>query len=317
MKEINDKVKVSVIVPNYNHAKYLRQRIDSIIEQTFSDYEIILLDDCSTDNSREILLTYQDNSHLSHIVFNKENSGSPFLQWEKGIQLAKGEYIWIAESDDYASPFFLEYTVNALESHPGATVCYTDFYIVDSSGKTFDNVGYYEWEEDGNTYLFQSREFLKSHIIDRNSIYNASAVVFKREDCFLNISQAYKNMRYAGDWLFWIEQCRKGDVVEIRKKLNYFRKHLNNTTNKGNETGEVVAELIQIKKHIYKNIPLSWQERMIDKVSFYRYVKYYPMPQSLKKELLKSLDVEIGMTCVTYFIGLKLKSYLKHFKHKK
>ena len=103
--------KVSVIVPNYNHASYLKQRIDSILNQTFQDFEVIILDDCSTDNSLEVLSHYKNHNKVSHCVFNDTNSGSTFKQWDKGIQLAKGEWIWIAESDDWAEPEFLE-TIN-------------------------------------------------------------------------------------------------------------------------------------------------------------------------------------------------------------
>ena len=94
---------VSVIVPNYNHARFLRRRIDTILGQTFLDFELILLDDCSTDNSRDILTAYADDSRV-RIEFNATNSGSTFKQWNKGVRLGKGKYVRIAESDDYADP---------------------------------------------------------------------------------------------------------------------------------------------------------------------------------------------------------------------
>ena len=97
---------VSVVVPNYNHGRFLPQRIDSILGQTFQDFELILLDDCSTDNSRMILSSYAGDPRV-RIEFNSANSGSPFKQWNKGVRLARGEYVWIAESDDYAEPRFL------------------------------------------------------------------------------------------------------------------------------------------------------------------------------------------------------------------
>src|SRR6516225_7688773 len=98
---------VSVIVPNYNHARYLRRRVDSIVDQTYQDFELILLDDCSTDGSREVLQSYADDPRV-RIEFNDENTGTPFKQWNRGVRMARGRYIWIAESDDYAGPRFLE-----------------------------------------------------------------------------------------------------------------------------------------------------------------------------------------------------------------
>ena len=100
--------KVSVIVPNYNYEQYLPERIDSILNQTYTDFELILLDDASTDGSATLIEKYKDNPHVSHVVINEENSGSPFRQWMKGIVLARGEWVWIAEADDLCEPAFLE-----------------------------------------------------------------------------------------------------------------------------------------------------------------------------------------------------------------
>src|SRR6185312_2167115 len=115
---------VSVIVPNYNHAKFLDQRIDSIINQTYQQFELIILDDCSTDNSREIIEQYRMHPKVSKIVFNEVNSGSPFEQWEKGIGLATGEYIWIAESDDYADERFIESLMALIKIEPETGLAY-------------------------------------------------------------------------------------------------------------------------------------------------------------------------------------------------
>ena len=100
--------RVSIIVPNYNHARYLPDRLLSIEQQTYQDFEIILLDDCSTDNSRDLIFNYASNPKVSQCILNEKNSGSPFIQWVRGISLAQGEWIWIAESDDLADPMFLQ-----------------------------------------------------------------------------------------------------------------------------------------------------------------------------------------------------------------
>ena len=76
---------VSVIVPCYNHAPYLQARIDSIINQTYQNFELILLDDLSPDNSAEIILSYKNHPKVSHCIINEKNSGSTFAQWNKGL----------------------------------------------------------------------------------------------------------------------------------------------------------------------------------------------------------------------------------------
>src|SRR5512136_264482 len=105
--------RVSVIVPNFNHAPYLTWRIDTILGQTFPDLELLILDDGSTDRSRRIIEKYRGRPRVS-IQVNPVNSGSVFRQWEKGLSLAAGDYVWIAESDDWAAPTFLERLVPVL-----------------------------------------------------------------------------------------------------------------------------------------------------------------------------------------------------------
>jgi glycosyltransferase involved in cell wall biosynthesis len=114
---------VSVIVPNYNHARYLRQRIETVLRQSFQDFEIILLDDCSTDESRSILSSYARDPRV-RIDFNNVNSGSTFKQWNKGVRLARCKYIWIAESDDYADERLLERLVPVLENDPAVAFAF-------------------------------------------------------------------------------------------------------------------------------------------------------------------------------------------------
>ena len=105
---------VSVVIPNYNHAPYLPQRIESVLNQTFRDFEVIILDDKSTDGSVEIIRRYSGDPRVVEIIVNEENSGSPFSQWKRGVEKAKGEWVWFAESDDYAEPDFLERMLSAV-----------------------------------------------------------------------------------------------------------------------------------------------------------------------------------------------------------
>src|SRR5580700_7655431 len=114
---LSPRPKVSVIVPNYNHADFLPQRINSILGQTFQDFELILLDDHSNDESQSILAKYADDPRVM-MKFNEVNSGGTFRQWNRGVRLAQGEYVWIAESDDYADEKLLQRLVAVLDADP-------------------------------------------------------------------------------------------------------------------------------------------------------------------------------------------------------
>ena len=125
---------VSVIVPNYNHARFLAERVESILRQTYQDFELILLDDCSQDDSRGVLERYGSDPRV-RLEFNEANSGSPFKQWAKGVRMSQGKYVWVAESDDYADARLLERLVAALESDERIAFAYCRSWGVDANGK--------------------------------------------------------------------------------------------------------------------------------------------------------------------------------------
>src|SRR6056297_3125162 len=109
--------RVSVIVPNYNHAPYLGRRLRSVFGQTFGDLEAIVLDDASTDDSLAVIAGFEADPRV-RVVPNETNTGNTFRQWNKGAALARGEYLWFAESDDDADPRLLERLVGMLDMHP-------------------------------------------------------------------------------------------------------------------------------------------------------------------------------------------------------
>lgn len=234
--------KVSVIVPNYNHAPFLKQRLDSIFNQTFQDFEVIILDDCSTDNSKDIIEQYRYNSKASHIVYNETNSGSPFKQWAKGFELAQGEYIWIAESDDWAEPNFLKTSVNNIEQNSSASLVFCDS-IFEYQDHTDLNPAFHE-----NKSIL-GKDFIKSYLFLTNCIYNASCVLF-RKDSLLFHNKEFATYQALGDWLFWLSICEKGSVIYVKNPLNHFRMHNSNTTSKKISSGISNTENLQLYKYL-------------------------------------------------------------------
>lgn len=245
-------MKVSVIVPNYRHAPYLRERIESILTQTYQDFELILLDDCSPDNSREILESYKDHPKVSHLICNTENSGSTFRQWEKGFNLAQGKYIWIAESDDFAAPAFLEKCVEQLEKSPDCVIAYTESQIVDSNSKPFSKKFKSAQSSKMECDLWQGKEFVIRNMLIHNSIYNASMVVFRKSA--IPTRNQYTQFRLNGDWLFWCEICLQGMVAHINLKLNSFRQHEAKVTVEQTRTGGALIELSSLYNILFQRL---------------------------------------------------------------
>lgn len=216
---------VSVIIPNYNHAPYLRQRIDSVLNQSFTDIEVILLDDCSTDSSRDIIESYRSNNKVAQIILNDTNSGSTFAQWKKGLAVACGKYVWIAESDDYADPSFLETLVKELDRHPEAVMAFSGSHMVDASGNDIPGMDWDRWKKGApETEFLTGRELAARKLLWTADVYNASMVLFRRLQA-PPIEDVQLTMRYCGDWFFWVNMAMKGGAVEVRRKLNYFRQH--------------------------------------------------------------------------------------------
>ena len=129
-----DLEKVSVVVPNYNYARYLDRRMRSIFDQTYPVFETLVLDDCSTDDSLARLDEIATASRRRfRLISNEENSGSPFAQWERGCRLARGKYVWVAEADDDSDPRFLEEVVTRLR-RDGASFAFSDSVPIDQDG---------------------------------------------------------------------------------------------------------------------------------------------------------------------------------------
>lgn len=218
---------VSVIIPNYCHARYLDQRMQSVLNQSYQNFEVIILDDASPDDgaSRRIIESYREDPHVSHVVYNEVNSGSTFKQWLRGMELARGGLIWIAESDDTCDLNLLATLVNEYTQYPKTVIAYSTSCDMDPDGNIY-NIP----RSRKNRHL-SGTDYIRKYLSYGNSIYNASSCVFKK-DVAMGIDQAYIKYKGAGDWFFWILMAEKGEVSVVNKRLNHYRKHNNNTTAK-------------------------------------------------------------------------------------
>lgn len=267
--------KISVIVPNYNHAPFLKERIDSILSQTYQDFELILLDDCSSDDSRSILERYRNHPKVSHVVINETNSGSPFFQWQKGIELAKGEWMWIAESDDIAEVTFLEEMMESVKPYPTVGLAYCHLKWIDKSGDFMYS------ETDENTVRFYSgKQFLSEKLAYTTTIFNVSSVIFRKSD-YLRIDYTkYSSYRRGGDYMFYIQMSEVCDVVENGKVLDRFRV-LPTSCSHSSDVYVHINEGIAIHDYAIKRSGVS-QVSVLMHIIRYEYQQKY----SLRKKML-------------------------------
>ena len=255
---------VSVIIPGYNHAPYLRERIESVLNQEYPDFEVILLDDCSTDNSADIMQSYASGRYNCQgrevrFVANESNSGNTFKQWAKGISLAKGEFIWIAESDDVAEPSFLRECMARLLANPDAVAAFTWSEMIASDSKVLD----YSWDETWRYKapgVYEGEDFCLHRLVYKNLMYNASMIVFRKK-YYEKVSPHYMQFRHSGDWLFWFKMCMQGKVCEVPQKLNKFRQHPNKVSNDSRSSGRDFEEMAEIQTIISNNLNLCSYNR--------------------------------------------------------
>ncbi|MDT8070866.1 MAG: glycosyltransferase [Terriglobia bacterium] len=239
--------KVSVLVPNYNYERFLSLRLQSIADQTYRDFEVILLDDASTDKSPEIMRQFAARYGWL-LAPNTSNSGSVFKQWNKGLKLARGEYVWIAESDDYADPRFLETLVPVLENNPKCGIVYCESLKIDAGGNPMGEVRptafgtrSERWNHD---FTASGQDEISNFFIQESTIPNASAVLFRRK--FYEIAGGIdESFRLSADYKFWASILATSDLSYIATPLNFFRSH-GATTRSKTRAWEHLAEMLRV-----------------------------------------------------------------------
>lgn len=258
-------LKVSVIIPNYNYANYLKKRIKVIEKQTYPIYELIVLDDCSTDNSREVIDKMAKKYNIK-TIYNEKNSNCVFKQWQKGIEAATGDLIWIAEADDQADKKFLEKMVPCFEDKK-VVLAFCDSKQINTRGKVIrktysDLADEYHSGRYENSYVNDGVDEITNHLIIKNYIYNASGTLIRKGDYkkFLDGCTKYK---LAGDWFFYVQLLTKGKVAYVAETLNYHRIHTNSVT-KTTKKQLHYDEVVSIQEFIKKKYKVP--KKALDKV---------------------------------------------------
>jgi glycosyltransferase involved in cell wall biosynthesis len=286
---------ISVIIPCYNHAPYLVQRIESVLAQTFTDYELILLDDFSKDDSRIILERYCQHPSVSHVVFNTNNSGSPFGQWEKGLQLAQGKWVWIAETDDYAEPDFLEVLYNNALKHENVGISFSSSFWIDDQNVKGEERNYHK-----QSFFREGLQEVHDTLCRDCSIQNVSAALIRR-DVALECIGGLHTYRACGDWIFYTRVLQRSNLVYDERKLNYFRWYHDNTSNKAYKMGLWVSEGMNVLFNIdYSKVRYTWKEA-VALHKFWRWRVIHTKPNRWKN-LLKfaSFNAMIFLNTIRY-----------------
>ncbi|MEM3041641.1 MAG: glycosyltransferase, partial [Nitrososphaerota archaeon] len=184
-------IKVSVIIPTYNYQEYISQSIESVLKQTVQDFEIIVVDDGSTDNTRSVVQVYVDKYPQKVRYIYKENGGVASAL-NVGIQMAQGKYIAWLSADDIFFPTKLEKQLQVFEMYPEVGLCYTDLLVIDGSGRLL--------KEQRSSY-YPNRETRIRELLFKPYI-NGSTAMFRRE-CVEKLGGFDEELNYTADLEFW------------------------------------------------------------------------------------------------------------------
>ena len=234
---------VSVILPNYNYARYLGERIRSILQQTFQDFEFIIIDDASTDDSLAVIDRFADAR--TRLLARPTNSGRVYARWNEAAREAQGEYLLFAGADDYAEPHMLERLVAPL-ADPSVGFSHCRFLGVDGAGAIIQSLiplppdcAFIVADLDRDYFAPCPLEWRR--LLVTNFVWNASGVLLRRE-AFERAGGFDADLQIAADWLLYQEIAREWDVVYLCEPLNSFR-HLEKSVSKRMQGARLVDEL--------------------------------------------------------------------------
>ncbi|RJP95087.1 MAG: glycosyltransferase [Desulfobacteraceae bacterium] len=235
--------KVSIFLWSYNHAKYLREAIDCVLHQIFSDFELFILDDASTDESLEIIYSYSDPR--IQVFKNITNQLGEFP--EVFPQAATGEYIAIHHSDDVWEFDKLEKQVAFLDAHPEVGAAFTNVMIIGEQGESLKDKShpYYNIFKQPNRNRHEWLNFFFHH---GNALCHPSVLI--RKVCYENCGLYRYGLFQLPDFDMWIRLCLKYEIFILPDQLVRFRVHENEETTSGNKP----EKRIRLKYEFYKTL---------------------------------------------------------------
>jgi len=264
---------VSIVVTSFNHAEFLQQRMESLFAQTYSNIEIIVVDDCSTDGSREYLNQYKTNPKVS-LFFLESNKGYVYAS-NYGVSKAKGEYIVFAECDDFSEPDQIASLYQAITTNNNIGVAWSCSNLTNETGNfigtdfpirsaAFQNYCRTDVQIPGSLIL----KFMMHSCV----VPNMSAAMFKKS-LFTRIGGISDKYRLSADLDFWVRMAEVGDFYYLKRPLNYFRTHPDTVRTQLGRSVQLI-EMVDVVFHLKKKVSITWKERIEINIHL-GYVWYY------------------------------------------
>jgi glycosyltransferase involved in cell wall biosynthesis len=273
--------KVSIIIPTYNCEKFIDKTIQSVIDQTYKNWELIIVDDLSTDNSRKILNEWKNKNNKIRLILLNKNSGGPAHPKNIGILYATGEYIAYLDHDDEWLPEKIEKQINILENNPKIGIISCEGITIDENNNVIDMIKIKEVPENGVFPDILSTDFIAS---------NSSMIIPKKVIDKIGKRDENKKIGIAEDREFEMRVASFGyDISVIHEALFKYRIHKNNSSKIGSTQG------------------LNYAEANYKYLSFYKkYNSEYLIFNRLAREYLKLEDMEKSKKFIKLTIQQKM-----------
>lgn len=270
---------VTAIVPNYNHERFLEKRIDSMLNQTYPNVEIIIIDDCSTDGSRGLIARYCERyPERVRAILNSTNSGNVFKQWRKGIERATGDLVWICESDDFCESDFLERLIPTFKDR-SVNIAFGRIQFCDAEGHLQPGLdAYRESAEAGIWEKPLTRPacswFTRGFGVN-NIIANVGGCIFRRQSLSETVWAEAETYTVLGDWFLYCHLAGGGQIAYEPAAVAYFRQHGKNTSVSSFLKAPYYQEHQRLMRLLTSrwSLPVETIDRFVSKVAFqYRHL---------------------------------------------
>jgi glycosyltransferase involved in cell wall biosynthesis len=239
LSDMDNKPKISMVLPTYNQAHYLSFALEGLYEQTFKDFELIVVNDGSTDNTFQILESYSQKMDI--VVINQENRGLPEAL-NAGFSVAKGKYYSWTSSDNITLPTMLEVLNQALDSEPSVSVVYADWFFMDEYGDVF--------------FQYKTLDYDRHLLLYHNYVH--CCFLFRKE-CMDKVGGYNPEYIYGEDWEFWIRVSRYFRMKHIPQTLYKYRIQTKSMTTEIIEgTAKQRVNYIEFKARLRNQSKIDW-----------------------------------------------------------
>jgi len=264
VSKMKKNIKISVITPAYNAGKFIAEAIESILNQSFRDFEFIIIDDCSKDNTAKIIMDYQKKDHRIKYYKNSKNLGIAGNR-NKGISLATGKYVVWQDADDISLPDRLKRQYEFMENHPEVGICGGYLQFFDENG-----------DKGIRKYATQDAE-LRKNIFRFSPVAQPAAII--RRECFKKIGEYDLQWPPAEDLDMSFRVGSKYQFANIPKVIIQYREHQNSATFKKLRTTE--TNTIQIRRKYSRG--WNYNITFIDIIyNLMQYVSVFIIPPKIK-----------------------------------